>query len=198
MGTKSTLLLIFTLVPLSFFVALYLLNPTYTTTLIAGIKNYAITTVSTFFGNITKNPATAVVPVLGATSVIGGIAYKIVGKIKAKAAAAELVAQQSQSQTYEISDALKQEIQKTQTLEEKLAVYEKDGDAVTALKQINSDLQLKIDNMEATHKTVVDSLTTQRDTIQRDFQTVLKQMFTDPTVKKNIVAQELYEKYVVT
>ena len=83
-------------------------------------------------------------------------------------------------------------LQENMNLKSQLAVYEKDGDAVTALKEINSDLQLKMDNMETTHKAVVDSLTTQRDTIQLNYKQLLEQILTDPTLKAK------YEKYVIT
>ena len=83
-------------------------------------------------------------------------------------------------------------LQENMNLKSQLAVYEKDGDAVTALKEINSELQLKMGDMETTHKTVVDSLTTQRDTIQLNYKQLLEQILTDPTLKAK------YEKYVIT
>jgi len=197
MGIKITLLLIFTLVPLSFFATLYFLNPTIVMPMLQGAKQFTFTAVGNFIQSVKKDPATAIVPVLGAISLIGGLTYKVVGKIKAKAAAAELVAERSQSQTYQIGDALKQEIQKNTELEKKLAVYKKDGDAVTALKEINSELRLENDNLKRNSEIAINQVTAERETIRREFQTFLKTMFTDPNVKKNIETQQLYDKYVV-
>jgi len=111
---------------------------------------------------------------------------------QAAAQATQLTGELTQAQTTAGST-----LTENMNLKNQLAVYEKDGDAVTALKEINVDLQGKIDGLEATHKTIVTELTTQRDTIQRDFQTVLKLMFSDPNIKKNIETQQLYDKYVV-
>lgn len=111
---------------------------------------------------------------------------------KAEAAAAESFALEKQSQTSEMGDALTQEIQKTQTLETQLAVYEKDGDAVTALKEINTDLRLENESLKRNHALEVTQLTTERNIAQRTLANFREAMSRDPTIKGR------YEDYVET
>ena len=192
MGTKTTLLLIFILVPLTFFVALYFFNPTYTVNLITGAKTWVFNLTTNYVQSVTQNPATAILPAIGASGFVLTLANKAYNTMKAKAAAAESFALQKQSQSLEISDALRQELQKNEELTKKLDVYEKGNTAIADLNAKNLELETKIETIQASNKTVVDSLTTQRDTIQLNYKQLLEQILTDPTLKAK------YEKYVIT
>jgi hypothetical protein len=71
-------------------------------------------------------------------------------------------------------------LQENMDLKSQLAVYEKDGDAVTALKEINMDLQSKLSLEIDRTKQVA----TERDIIQREYQTLLEKVTSDPYLKK--------------
>jgi len=102
-------------------------------------------------------------------------------KAQAAAQATQLTGELTQAQT-----AAGSTLTENMNLKNQLAVYEKDGDAVTALKQINVDLQGKIDGLEATHKTIVTQLTTERDIAQRNYQNLFDKCMSDPLLKKYI------------
>ena len=71
-------------------------------------------------------------------------------------------------------------LQENMNLKSQLAVYEKDGDAVTALKEINMDLQSKLSLEIDRNK----QLATERDTIQKEYQILLEKVTSDPYLKK--------------
>lgn len=92
-------------------------------------------------------------------------------------------ATQATQLTGDLSDAehsARTTLQENIGLKTKLAVYEKDGDAVTALKTINTDLQAKIDGMQRQ----IDQVTTERNTIQREHEILLNKVTSDPYLKK--------------
>lgn len=127
---------------------------------------------------IKADPVTFATVAAVPTITIFGLAAKAYGNWKAKSQAALNQSRTAESEANATALATQQKLNEA---EAKIEVYEKDGDAVTAIKNINTELQASNNQ-----------LTTERNIAQTNYKNLLTEILSDPTMKAK------YEKYIQT